>query len=279
VPLTSQDSAHGAEHLAPRDPRWLEQRRVELEAEFGEAITVDGLTGKWSIFQRRRGHRHSVDDVLTAWYAVENSAPVDHFLDLGTGIGTVGMMVLSCLAPTALLSCIEAQAISHRLLLENIRANGLEERVAPLLGDLRELNSGDRFLLVTGSPPYFAPSAGIVSADSQRAHARFELRGDVRDYARAAIRHLSVGGTFVFCFPYAQKSRAVKAVRDEGFSIVKQRDVVPKAGLVPLFSVFACRLGAHDEDEEEPFVVRDEAGRPTQALDAVRARFGWELSR
>ncbi len=258
------------------DREWLEQRRIELEAEFNEAITLDGLTATWNIFQRRRGHRHSIDDVLTAWYALENSPPVDHFLDLGTGIGTVGMMILSCLAPTARLTCIEAQAISHRLLLENIRANAIEERVTPLLGDLRELKHNDRFLLVTGSPPYFAPSAGILSADSQRAHARFELRGDVRDYARAASRHLAVGGTFVFCFPYAQKNRAVKAVRDDGFAIVKQRDVVPKEGLVPLFSVFACRLGQHDEQEEAPFVVRDAGGRPTQALDAVRARFGWE---
>jgi tRNA1Val (adenine37-N6)-methyltransferase len=269
VPVESQ-------RAAPRNRQWLEQRRVELEAELGESITVDGLTSSWSIFQRRRGHRHSIDDVLTAWYAIENSAEVDHVLDLGTGIGTVGMMVLSCLAPTARLSCIEAQAVSYGLLLENIRANALEDRVSPLHGDLRELSNDERFLLVTASPPYFDPSAGIVSADSQRAHARFELRGDVRDYARAAVRHLADGGTFVFCFPYAQKGRAVKAVRDEGFSIVKQRDVVPKAGLVALFSVFACRLGAHDEQKDAPFVVRDAGGRPTQALDAVRASFGWE---
>ncbi|MEI9954064.1 MAG: hypothetical protein WDO74_35080 [Pseudomonadota bacterium] len=44
----------------------FDQARSALEQEFGERVTLDGLTGDWFIFQRARGHRHSVDDVLTA---------------------------------------------------------------------------------------------------------------------------------------------------------------------------------------------------------------------
>ena len=68
--------------------------RAELEAELSEPITLDGLTGAWSIFQRARGHRHSADDVLTAHYALELSPRVERHLDLGAGIGTVGLLVL-----------------------------------------------------------------------------------------------------------------------------------------------------------------------------------------
>ncbi len=261
-----------------REQSLLEQRRLELEAEFDEAVTLDGLTATWHIFQRRRGHRHSVDDVLTAWFALENTSSIDRFLDLGTGIGTVGMMVLYCLPPHARMTCIEAQEVSYRFLVENLVANEIVDRVLPIRDDLRELRLEERFPLITGSPPYFPPSAGIVSLDSQRAHARFELRGDIRDYAKAAASHLEESGTFVFCFPNAQKNRAISAVRELGFSIVKQRDVVPRAGLAPLFSLFACRLGSHDEQEEEPFVVRQADGKPTPTLDTARARFGWSPS-
>ena len=69
----------------------LESRRTALEEELGEPITVDGLTATLRIFQRKKGHRHSTDDLLTAWYALVKSPPVTRCLDLGTGIGTVGL--------------------------------------------------------------------------------------------------------------------------------------------------------------------------------------------
>lgn len=262
----------------------FEARRAALEAELGEVITVDGLTSTVRIFQRKKGHRHSTDDLLTGWYALEKLAPVPHCLDLGTGVGTVGLLVLAG-TPELRLTCIEAQDVSYRFLLENIRANQVGERVTAIQGDLRDLALEERFPLVTGSPPYFDVTAGIVPADSQKAHARFELRGGVRDYARAARRHLEPDGLFVLCFPFAQKTRAMTALHDEGFDLASHRDVVPREGLTPLFSLFACRVrpdGSPPSDPaatlEPPFVVRHADGSHTQAMHDVRARFGWPPS-
>jgi tRNA1(Val) A37 N6-methylase TrmN6 len=250
--------------------------RAELEAELREPVTVDALTGGWSIAQRAKGHRHSVDDVLTANFALHVAPSAPTVLDLGTGIGGVGLLVLWGLGPAATLVAIEAQPISHRLLLANIAGNGLAARVEPHLGDLRELADARRFPLVTGSPPYFPPDAGIVPADSQKAHARFELRGDVRDYARAAARHLTEDGAFVFCFPSPQRARAVAAVADAGLVLTEIRDVIPRASLRPLFTLFACRRHAEAPPHEAPpLVVRDEAGRLTDEMQAVRRSFGF----
>jgi len=261
-------------------------RRQELEAELGEPITVDGLSAGYKIFQRRHGHRHSTDDLMTAWYALEHAPgvtrapevgtddergrPLSRALDLGAGIGGVTLLVES--AGISMVA-IEAQAISYRFLVENIRGNAA--RVEPIHGDLRELALAERFALVTGSPPYFDPSAGIVPADSQKAHARFELRGDVGDYARAAVRHLAPGGQFVLCFPYQQLERAIDALHREGFTIAHRRDVIPRVGLAPLFSVFACRLETGPEIVEPTFAVREPDGTHTAELLAVRRRFGW----
>lgn len=261
------------DHPPAAAARWA-AIRARLEAELGEAITIDALTRDWKIAQRAAGHRHSADDVLTASHALRHAAEPDRVLDLGTGIGGVGLLVLWGL-PRARLVCIEAQPISHRLLLANLEGNELGARVEPHLGDLRDLASPERFPLVTGSPPYFPLGTGIVPADSQKAHARFELRGDVTDYARAAARHLTGDGTFVFCFPTPQRDRALAAVAAAGLATASYRDVIPRRGLAPLFTLFVCRRRAPACTVEPPFAVREASGALTADMQAVRAGFGF----
>ncbi|HEX3774906.1 MAG TPA: methyltransferase [Polyangiaceae bacterium] len=259
-------------------PARLRRERSRLESEFAEPITLDGLTGSWFIFQRAHGHRHSIDDVLTAHYALEVSPRVSTHLDLGAGIGTVGLLVLSKLDESSTLTAVEAQNASHRLLVANVSANALSDRVRALHGDLRELSLGESFPLITGSPPYFPLGSGIVPQDSQKAHARFELRGDVSDYALAAARHLAADGWFVFCFPSVQTERALGAVAAAGLSVARRRDVIPREGRAALFSLFACRRSASALGcvVDAPFVVRTETGELTSATSAVRRDFGFQ---
>jgi len=251
--------------------------RAELEAELSEPITLDGLTGSWIVLQRARGHRHSVDDVLTAYYALHVSPRVDTHLDLGTGIGTVGLLVLWGLGEHACLTAVEAQEVSHRLLLANVAANGLGARVRALHGDLRAFAEPVHFPLITGSPPYFPIGTGIVPRDSQKAHARFELRGDVSDYAQAAARQLTPDGWFVFCFPTPQKQRALAAVASAGLKVARLCDVIPRETLPPLFSLFACRFPEFVAETtiDDAFVVRRRDGELSPAMRRVRAGFGF----
>ena len=275
--------------------RWQLERR-HLEAELGERITLDALTGPsgladgeprqddagspagWLIAQRKSGHRHSADDVLTAWYALQVSPPVAEHLDLGTGIGTVGLLTLWGMGAEARLTCIEAQEISFRLLQSNIATNDLHGRVDALAGDFRDLALDRKFPLITGSPPYFPEGSGVIPRDSQKAHARFELRGDVSDYARAACRHLAPGGWFVLCFPSRQKQRAVDGIGRAGLAVVRMRDVIPRETLPPLFTLFACRRPEdfHGEILEEPcLTVRQAGGCLSEEMAAVRRGFGF----
>ncbi len=273
--------------------RWHEERR-RLEVEMNERNTLDALTGPgdliepkqddaggdagWLIAQRKVGHRHSVDDVLTAWYALQISPPVTEHLDLGTGIGTVGLLTLWGMGPAARLTCVEAQEVSYRLLQSNLEANGLCARVDCSQGDLRQLALGRKFPLITGSPPYFPAGTGVLPQDSQKAHARFELRGDVSDYAKTALAHLNPDGWFVLCFPTPQKSRALSGIAQAGLKVVKMRDVIPRAGLAPLFTLFACQRPAAFTAQTEielPFTVRHADGRLTEEMAQVRRCFGF----
>jgi tRNA1Val (adenine37-N6)-methyltransferase len=252
--------------------------RTELEAELGERITLDALTAGWRIAQRAAGHRHSVDDVLTAHHAlisVGDGPKPDRVLDLGSGIGGVGLLTLWGLGGSARLVCVEAQAISHRLLVANVEGNRLGDRVSVRLGDLRDLALDARFPLITGSPPYFPLGTGVLPADDQKAHARFELRGHVGDYARAAARHLEDDGTFVFCFPTAQRDRAIALVEAEGLPVVAMQDVVPRVGLRPLFTLFVCRRTAVARVVQRAFEVRTADGAVSEEMQAVRRCFGF----
>ena len=250
---------------------------LELEADLGEPITIDAITGGWRIAQRAAGHRHSADDVLTAYYALAHAGTPSCVLDLGTGIGGVGLLVLWGL-PGARLVCVEAQDISFRLLRANIDGNELGDRVEPHHGDLRAFETASRFPLITGSPPYFPVGTGIVPADSQKAHARFELRGDVGDYAKTAARLLTDDGLFAFCFPTPQRERALAAAAEAGLTVIAYRDVIPRAGLRPLFTLFATRLArasASAGSAEAPLTVRDQDGSLSVEMRAVRRGFGF----
>jgi tRNA1Val (adenine37-N6)-methyltransferase len=252
-----------------------EARRLELEAELGEGVTLDQLARHTRIFQRAGGHRHSTDDWLTAWYAVHDAPLVTEHLDLGTGIGSVGLLVLGAQPAHARLTAVEAQAISARFFRENLWLNGWRRRVDFIEGDLREVALEPRFPLVTGSPPYFPNTAGIVPRDSQKAHARFELRGSVVDYCKAARRALAPGGRFVFCFPTPQLTRALAAIDGAGLALWRRRDVLPRAAQAPLFTLFECGLEARSPLIEPAVTVRDAAGAHTAEYHAARASFGW----
>ncbi|MEX1118791.1 MAG: methyltransferase [Terrimicrobiaceae bacterium] len=95
------------------------------EIEDGESL--DAISGFFRIFQLKDGHRFSTDDVLAAWYGTSLCPSARVVLDLGSGIGTVGMIAAWRL-PGARFVTVEAQAESVRLARKSSAWNGLEGR-------------------------------------------------------------------------------------------------------------------------------------------------------
>src|ERR1700739_4683661 len=87
--------------------------------------TLDALSGHFRIFQLKKGHRFSTDDVLTAWYGTSWCPSARTALDLGSGIGSVGMFAAWRLQGARFVT-IEAQEISVRLAKKSAKLNGLE---------------------------------------------------------------------------------------------------------------------------------------------------------
>ena len=246
--------------------------------------TLDAISGHFRIFQLRKGHRFSTDDVLTAWYGTSWVPSARGVLDLGSGIGSVGMIAAWRLAGARFVT-IEAQDESVRLARKSADYNGLSDRYEIRCADFRAsdaLRAEEKFDLVLGSPPYFPLGTGIEGDHPQKVACRFELRGDIRDYARVAAEHLEDGGLFVCVFPEEQRERLERAAGDASLAIVRRRPVVFREGEAPLVGLFALMRASHLPEAirghtwvEPPLVIRSSGGGVHPEYAAVKLSVGF----
>ena len=234
-----------------------------------DALSLDPLCGDWKIYQLKRGHRFSADDIFTAYCAAFCGITPEHILDLGAGIGTVGLLTLSRFEH-AQLTMIEAQQISHQLARKTIAYNRLNSRVHAIKGDLRDERLAARtYPLITGSPPYIPVGKGVISPHPQRAACRMELRGSIFDYARSAVLRLDEKGYFVVCFA-AQDPRGPQAIEAAGLYCWSRLDVIFRADLPPTISVFTARKMPPASTTHTSITVRDTHGQWTEDYQRVR---------
>ena len=246
--------------------------------------TLDAISGHFRIFQLRDGHRFSTDDVLTAWYGTSWAPTASRVLDLGSGIGSVGMIAAWRL-PGATFVTVEAQEESVRLARRSAAYNGLEARYEVRHADFRDagaLDSKEAFDLILGSPPYFPLGTGIEGDHPQKVACRFELRGDIADYARIAARHLAPGGVFACVFPEDQRARLEDAARAAETTIVRRRPVVFREGEAPLVGLFLMMratdlpIRARDRTWVEPaLIIRTADGSVHPEYAAVKLAVGF----
>jgi tRNA1Val (adenine37-N6)-methyltransferase len=248
--------------------------------------TLDAISGYFRLFQLRDGHRFSTDDILTAWYGTTWCPTARTALDLGSGIGTVGM-ICAWRLPGARFVTVETQPESVALARKSARFNGLTERYEIREGDFRQpgvLRADEKFDLITGSPPYFPPDAGVKSGHPQKLACRFELRGTVADYSAVAARHLAPGGFFACVFPTgpAQLERVENGARDAGLVIVRKRPVVFSEGEPPLVALFGLMRADDLPDwfrgrtwEEPPLLIRTRTGVIHPEYSAVKLAIGF----
>lgn len=260
------------------------------EAASGPALpdeSIDALSGHFKIFQLKNGHRFSTDDLLTAWYGTMWCPSAGAVLDLGSGIGSVGMIAAWRL-PGARFVTVEAQAMSVRLARKSAAFNGLTDRYDIRLGDFRDetvIAADETFDLVLGSPPYFPLDAGVHGDHEQKVACRFEVRGSILDYANVASRHLNLGGVFACVFPIDplhQYDRVREAAKMSGLVIVRERPIVLREGEKPLLGVFIMTRASdlppafRETTWTEPaLVVRTKEGAVHPEYSAVKLSIGF----
>ena len=116
--------------------------------------------------------------------------------DLGAGCGTLGVL-LCARDPSCTVAGIELRPEACRAAQENVRINGLEERLTVLEGDVRHIRTllpAADFSCVIANPPYFPVGSGKAGRNS--AVARTEQCLTLAELCTAAAWLLPPGGRF-----------------------------------------------------------------------------------
>ena len=231
------------------------------------------LGGRLSLIQGATGHRAGTDAVLLAAAAAIGAG--ESFVDVGAGVGTVGMMLaLRCPAAHGLL--LEADPATAALARRNCILNGVAERVGVVEADLFARGAArsaalrpERAALVVTNPPFFLAEAVRASPDAARAAAHVMGPRRHGDWLGAAVALLAPKGRFVMIHrPDALPALLAACAGRLGALVV--RPVLPREGedatRILLGGVKASRAPFRIA---APFVLHRPDGRFTAEAEAV----------
>lgn len=200
--------------------------------------TLDAfLGGQLSILQPRRGYRAGLDAVLLAATVASSPGRAVSVLDVGAGVGTVGLAVARRLADTRVVSLEQNPALAE-LARRNAAHNALGDRVTVVQGDvlapaadLARLGvAADAFDHVLANPPYHAEGRGTRATDPAKAHAHVMPDGDLGAWLRVIARVTVPGGTATLVHK-AEALGALLAAMEGRFGNLKVLPIHARAGL------------------------------------------------
>ena len=162
------------------------------------ALTHDTLFGaRLKLSQPARGHRAGTDAVLLAGATPATGGLV---IDVGAGVGTVGLAIALRDNPTRIL-LVERDPIFAELARRNVHANGLGERAVVIetdvLAALPRRSAGVRNEsadLVVTNPPFYDAARNRASPEALRRDAHV-MAGDLAEWLRVCLALVRPGGT------------------------------------------------------------------------------------
>ena len=242
-----------------------------------EGICLTSLCGSWFLHQIEFGHKVTTDDYLVAAVAAEHFSnhklpdPMK-YLDLGTGLGSVLMLVTSALNLNnrSTLHGVEIQSRHVDLARRSLELNSVKATI--FHSDLRDFEPLEVYDLITATPPYFPVVSGSLPISSNRAQCAFEMNGDVKDYLFLASKCLSKSSTArVVVSNGGSVSRTIVAGAEVGFECFERVDVHGKFRKDVLFSVYLFKWAADITTEEivKDLYIRDNEGQFTTEYEEL----------
>lgn len=238
------------------------------------ALRIDDIGFKgYRLLQDPDCFCYGVDAVLLAHYS--RACKEDRVLDLGSGNGAVGLVIMGKYGPSALTG-IELQPSMAELARKTAELNGLQNRMDFLCGDIKDIKQlvpAASFDVVTCNPPYFEQGRGPTSVVSESYIARHETTAVLADFAAAAAYALKPGGRFVLVHRPSRIPDIMESCRNCGLEPKRLRMVVPRQGESPNIVLVSCVKGGGKELKIDPqLAVRTADGSYTEEIDIIYER-------
>lgn len=239
------------------------------------ATTRDTLFGGRLVLEqpaRRRGYRVNIDALFLAAFAAAGRAfPARHAVDLGAGVGGVGLSLLH-LGAVRRLTMLEVDPDLAALAGANTEANGWGAEVDVVCHDLgRPLPVTLRACadVVLANPPYVPPGRGRAPA-SVRARARM---GSLEIFVQAARVIAGRRARVCFVYPSIELTTLVTTFRGQGLEPKRLRFVhagPEEPARVALVEAVAGKPGGLLI--EPPLMETDRAKARSAEVEALLAR-------
>lgn len=174
----------------------------------------------------------SLDAVLLAHFASvrQNGTAID----LGTGTGVIGLLLLARGASTV--TGIEINTEMADRAGRSARLNGLADRLHIINNDLRqvqELLPGGGFELVVSNPPYRPVGGGFLNPNDKVAMARHELTASLTDVVAAARYLVKYRGRFAMVHLPERLAEIMLAMCQAGIEPKRLQFVYPRVDKKP----------------------------------------------
>jgi len=175
------------------------------------------LNGRVVLNQPKTGFRAAIDPVIMA--AAVPEKPTGKVLDVGCGVGTAALCYAHRIAGNPSgnpVVGLEKQPEMAALALENVAANGLEDRIKIIEGDLldplEDLEPGS-FQHIMANPPYVAAAQADPSMDPARLESHVEGAAKLADWIGFAHSRLVHKGSLTLVYDATRLDDVLAALK------------------------------------------------------------------
>jgi tRNA1(Val) A37 N6-methylase TrmN6 len=239
-------------------------------SELDGTLTEDALLGgRVRLLQPARGYRVAIDAVLLA--AAVDGLPGQRILDLGAGVGAVGLCVAARL-PGCRVVGIELQGTLAELAERNANLNGMADRVSTVVHDLATpLPAGlGHFDHVVTNPPYLAAAVADPSPDPSKALATVESSADLARWLAVATMAAEAAGTLLIIHRSDRLDELLGHLDGLGWGEVTVKRLPPAARVL----VRARRDERPTRREAPPLTLHRPGGKYTDEAEAILRHAG-----
>ena len=155
------------------------------------------------LFQSKTGYRFSVDALLLENFI--STKRLNMGAELGTGSGIISILLAGRVRDIKI-TAVEIQKSLAERAKKNVAINGLNDRIDILNMDikmLRKVFPPNGFDIVFSNPPFRKTKSGRLSADSERATARHEMKINLSELISTASYLLkNTGRLYIIYHPF-----------------------------------------------------------------------------